>query len=383
LSRRILGRIVPTARLLAFLFLATCLLVSSAAAAAPEGQPPARSRVAIVIDEGASSAEEDASRRLRAEIEAQGFEVVTLVRQSGQSPVVEGAAPFSIITIQATSEGPSADVLILVADGAPVPLRVSSGDLGADVSPAGLAIRVVERLRAGLFELAQSAERSRALPVDVAAWAGVAPPTPAPAPAPASLPPPAERAHSLPRLEWKPVLTEEPTVRVWLGLGVRSVLGYRGLPPALGPEATFALALPERFSVGLGVAVPFGLADVEGNGGTATTLHVLPVASATRSFDIGTDVVSPRAGVLAGAHVLRVEGEGEPGVSVGRSAYGAAFVGGVDLGVDLYATDSVRVLADVSLLFVVPEPVVRIVREEAARGGYPIFGLSLGAQVSP
>ncbi|MBL9021441.1 MAG: hypothetical protein JNL21_04545 [Myxococcales bacterium] len=383
MSRRILGHIVPTARLLALLLLVICLLVSSVAAAGPEGHTPARSRVAIVIDEGAASAEEDASRRLRAEIEAQGFEVVTLVRQPGRSPVVEGAAPFSIISIQATSEGPSADVLILVADGAPVPLRVSAGDLGAEVSPAGLAIRVVERLRAGLFELAQSTERSRALPVDVAAWAGVPPPTPAPARAPASPPAPAERPSSSPRLEWRPISPAEPAVSVWLGLGVRSVLGYRGLPPALGPEASFALGLPERFSVGLSVAVPFGLTEVEGNGGTATTLHVLPVASAARSFDIGTDVVSPRVGVLAGAHVLRVEGEGEPGISVGRSAYGAAFVGGVDLGVDLNATSSVRVLADVSLVFVVPEPVVRIVREEAARGGFPMFGLSLGVQVSP
>ena len=355
-----------TKRLLLSLALAAPVLEPAVAWAQATAETAPRSRVAVVTEAGATSAEQDASRRLRAEMEAQGFEA------------------FAIITIRGTSEGPSADVLILV-DGEPVPLRIVASGLGAEGSPAGLAIVVVERLRASLFDLGRSTAQPRALPADVARWAGVTPGAPAaPAPPPRSTVDPPPPNTPPPFSPPSPAAAPDAArVSVWLGLGARSLLGYRGLPATVGPEATVAVELPHRFTVGVAASVPIGLSSVEGEGGTASTLHVLALASASRSFDVGSEIVAPRAGVLAGVHVLRAEGEGESGVSAGRSAVGAAFAGGLDLGLDVYATRSLRVLVDTSVIFVIPEPVVRIVEDDAARGGHPLFGLSLGLQVSP
>lgn len=371
--------------------MAVCAIVAwtARAVAAPEEAAPPRSRVAIVTSEGASEAVADAARRLRAEIEAQGFEVVSVVQRSGAAPLVEGAAPFSIITLGATSEGPSADVLLVVGDGPPVPLAINAADLGADASAGGLAIRVVERLRAGLFELAQNAARPRALPVDVAVWAGVTQQAPPPAvtPPPTTFaPPPATPPQTVPLAplpDARGGRTERPAGEIWIGLSARSLLGYRGLRPALGPEAAVSVELPRRFAVGATVAGAFGVAPVEARAGSATTRHLLALANATRSFDVGSDIFTPRLGIAAGVHVLFAEGEADPGEGIGRSATSAAFAAGLGGGADIYATDGVRFVADASVLFVVPEPIVRIVREDAARGGYPTFSLSIGAQVSP
>ncbi len=370
--------------------LAPGVRVAHAQAAASK---PARSRVAIVTRPDATTASRDAARRLVAELEAQGLEVITLERSGSTTPaVVDGAAPFAIVTLDEASAGPEARVLILV--GEPVDLRVDAGDLSEDAARGGLAIRVVERLRAGLVELARDEKTPRELPPDVAAFAGV-PQATAPSPrgngradqmavAPPSSPGAPPRLGGSP--DWpSPPLTpvERPPLSTWLGVGAETIVGYGGIGAALGPRVDVALDLPARFTVELAASVDFGLVTIEGDRGSATTRHFLVVAGASHAFDVSSSSFSPRLGALAGVHVLQVEGEAEPNEGRAASATGAAFAAGAGVGAEVYASERLRFIADVSVLFVVPQPVIVIVEEEAAKGGYPMFAIRIGGEVRP
>jgi hypothetical protein len=176
---------------------------------------------------------------------------------------------------------------------------------------------------------------------------------------------------------------ERPPLSTWLGVGAETIVGYGGIGAALGPRVDVSLDLPARFTVELAGSVDFGLQSIEGNGGSATTRHFLVVAAASHAFDVNTPVFSPRLGALAGVHVLQVEGEADPGEGRASSATGAAFAAGAGAGAEIYATERVRFIADVSALFLVPQPVIVIVKEDAAKGGYPMFAIRIGGEVRP
>ncbi|HTJ81270.1 MAG TPA: hypothetical protein VL400_06080, partial [Polyangiaceae bacterium] len=134
---------------------------------------PTRSRAAIVEEKRAGAAGDEAVQRLRAELGAAGLDVVVSrpLEPGEAAPSAPGPVPFAVIVIDDAGDGVVAEVTVLDPTGkTPRTTRVDARDVAA----TGLAIRVVERLRASLLELGATPEAARRLAPDVAAWAGVA-----------------------------------------------------------------------------------------------------------------------------------------------------------------------------------------------------------------
>ncbi|NUO52647.1 MAG: hypothetical protein HOV80_27690, partial [Polyangiaceae bacterium] len=337
---------------------------------------------------------QEAARRIRAEIEAAGFDVV----RSG-APSTDGSA-FAAIVLADGSGGPTADVsLFLQSDGAlSAALRIDARGLERSAAASGLAIRVVERLRASIAEIAGEERVERTIAPDVAAWAGVkgtkAPPKVTPQPVQGFVASPvASSAIEPPPIDVRPpdlrLPLSPPTERVapqpatWIGAGVFGLFSIRGFAPSLGPLVHVRRDLPEQFSIGGIAAAPFGLTELEASSGTAVVRQGLALVTADRSFGPPDLVVSPRVTAGIGAHLTIADGDTSGEELRSHTATAAAFAAALNGGVGIRLIEGVRMHADFWTVLVLPEPVVVIDAKDAARGGFPMFGATTGIEVAP
>lgn len=370
-------------------------LVPGRAGAEPAART-SRSRVSLAIPV-ARGVLPEVARRIRAEIETAGFDVVsTSATASGSS-----GAPFAAIALAEGAGGPAADVSLFLhpEGGLSAALRIDAHDLEPSAVASGLAIRVVERLRASIAEVAAEERIAQSMAPDVAAWAGVgaqpnastpqaafvSPPVSSNAVAPNAIAPQPNAAapYDMRTLPFAPERPRAPRPATWIGGGISSLFSYRGFAPALGPLIHVRRDLPQQFSIGGAAAAPFGLTDIESIAGTAIVRQVVALATADRSFGPPDWVVSPRLTLGLGVHVTIAEGEASGAELRSHTAAGAAFAASANGGAGIRLTESVRLTADFWMMLVLPEPIVVMDSQDTARAGLPLLGLSTGIEVAP
>jgi hypothetical protein len=366
---------------------------------------PTRSRAAIVEEKRAGAAGDEAVQRLRAELGAAGLDVVVSrpLEPGEAAPSAPGPVPFAVIVIDDAGDGVVAEVTVLDPTGkTPRTTRVDARDVAA----TGLAIRVVERLRASLLELGATPEAARRLAPDVAAWAGVAvvaaPPAP-PARVVDSAAPPRESA---PQASWTTLPRSAPPkgdakrdgtapaepsrkavlspFAAWVGAGVGAQVSVGGLGAAIGPRVASRLDLPAGFTVHGTMTAATGLSRVDSAGGSAKTRASHARLGADWSYDRDEAVVAPRIGVAVGMLTLAVDGEIATASAARASAETVqSFALGADAGVAFRLASGVRIGVEVDATLALPEPVVSIAGANAAHVGLPLFEIGAGIEVRP
>lgn len=253
---------------------AAILLVALSLSGSVRASP---SRVVVVQSANESQIVNQATTRLRAELAASGFEVITIDRAPGASPreSVEdiGLHPVATLSIVTTEKGAAIDVW--VADhltGKTLVRRVDVDSRSAPSAPKVLAIRAVELLRASLLE-AESAPPERALPpipADVAQWMKMPSAAPAPEPAPPVIPlvvapdapppqPPLNPSPpwTLPRPRSPVLVPKSPDPGAFaVELGAAMIYHLDENPPSFGPELRLAYRPAPRWSLALDVIGP-------------------------------------------------------------------------------------------------------------------------------
>ena len=243
----------------------------------------ARPRVAVVID-GASA---DLAGRIQSELSAMGFDAS--VETGGVEPAeLAEVASRADAVAAATLQAEAGRVRLWLFD------RTTQKTLMREIAPqsvenAGLALHIVELLRASLLELnlpdapRGDVEASPSLLETARLPAPAAPPpaSAAPPPAPAALPPVAPPPAAPP-----PVPTQ-PTPRapasspfLMLELGPAVVAGAGGLRPFAALEFGIATFLARRLRLGAFGLVPLGSMHHEGDEGSSETKVALVGADA-------------------------------------------------------------------------------------------------------
>jgi hypothetical protein len=298
------------------------LLAVAAAAAEPV-------RVALVQPAHPDPIAAEAATRIRAELLAAGFAVVLIEADPAADAAVEpgGAAASRVratVVVVRTDHGAAADVWI--ADRASHGTLVRRVDAGAGEpsSPADLAIRAVELLRAGLFE-------PRAAP-------SAAPPAEPPPDLPGTGPAEPPEAPPAPRPTRPRALLERFTAE----LGLTAIYGLGGASGRLAPTLRFA------YGAGTGLA---GRLTVMG----PTSTDQAAVLEVAYGFDRSWRVLAPVVALGAGAchtHLDDTVTAKLPALST--EAWAGAF--SASAGVAARATDRAAFLVDAHAFLVEPGP---------------------------
>jgi hypothetical protein len=342
--------------------LVACWIAFAASAhavdAAAEG---GRSSVALVRTADSDKLLREATTRLRAELHEAGFDVIEVESAPGdpRAGVEEASArsqSFATIAINRAGSGALADAWI--SDHVTGKTVVRRLQVGGNSNAANvLAIRVLELLRASLLEVAappQGSETPPSAPSDVLGW--VEPTMPSKAPA--------ERD-----------VLEGPA----LGVGVLGLHSLRGIGLALGPTVHVSHGVDRHFFGRLVLTGPLVGPSVDASGGSAS------VRQQFISLEMGWATASRPLGAFAwiggGAFLLQTTGVAVPPYHSTNdnvwSFLATAGVGGIArLG------KRVAVTSEVSVLGLVPQPVVVIASHEAGTAGSPSLAGSIGLLVS-
>jgi hypothetical protein len=341
------------------------VLVALALLCATQGAlaaPATRSRVTVVRTASSDPLIREANTRLRAELNAAGFEVVEVERPRGSArDEVESASEetksFATVTIERAGNGASADIWINdLVTGKTVVRRLSVGS--ESNAAAVLAIRALELLRASLLEVgvpagsAPTAEPRAAPPADVMTWVEPA------------MPAKPRLAHSF----------AGPA----LSVGVLTLHSLQGIGPALGPVARGSIGFGPHAFGRLTLASAVVAPKVSAEGGEASVQQHFGSVEFGWATDTQPVVAYAFAGL--GAYYLRTSGEAEPplrGSTAGVvSALGMAGLGGI-----VRLSRGIALSADIAILGLVPQPVVVIASEEVGTAGAPSIALSLALVV--
>ncbi|NUP11062.1 MAG: hypothetical protein HOW73_33880 [Polyangiaceae bacterium] len=334
-----------------------------------------RSRVVVELD-ARSKPSGDVARRITAELDNVGFEVVQ--RPPGAPSREEDAGAFATIVLSMSGDRVEADIRVAMAsDRVDLERHVDVNDIEMNGAHAALAIRSVETLRATLFELTRDEEKAKAIPDDVIDWARAdetngASGDEAPAATPAAAPPdPAAAAKAkglvASRMEPTEFVIEQPRdeaavakpgepppyeERIWFGGGL-SVLGAFGsLGLSFGPRLTFDYDLPLGFDIGASVSGQVPAHEVAAN-----AYQFLILGEASYTIGKRSWVVSPHVNLGLGAHIYEttVELQAAPNTVPGLQR-GIALAVAPGLGAEFELTKLVRFDLDVAAVLVVPEP---------------------------
>ncbi|WP_437941106.1 hypothetical protein [Sorangium sp. So ce341] len=368
--------------LLASLLLAPALAPARAAAAPPapsQQAAAAASRVVIVEADADDPLVREAATRLRAELGAAGFEVVSVPRgrEADARAALERAAQdegaFAAAAIFRSRAGATADLWIV--DRVTQKTVVRTVEVSGAAAPSVMAVRAVELLQASLLEASLLSSRAppdgaaggerAAVPEDVQRWM-------APVRRQAGAEPAAER----------------PGMFAGFGVeaGLAALLSAGGIGPALGP----ALRLSYGAGVG-GGALPAGLAArltfagpaigpaLEGELGAVSVRQEMALLEAVWAPDTGAAISPVLSAGVGGVHLF-IAGDPLPPL---RSATGevwsiAASLGG---GAGLRLTDRAALLLDAHAIFAEPRAVVTLGGERLGTAGRPTFAGSLGLLV--
>jgi hypothetical protein len=267
---------------------ASTLLVASSLTGSARASP---SRVVVVQSANDSPIVNHATTRLRAELTASGFEVITIDRAPGTSPreAVEDIGRNTVATLSIVSTETGAAVDVWIADhltGKTLVRRVDVDSRGTLAAPRVLAIRAVELLRASLLEAdrAPSGGPGMPIPADVAQWmkmpSTVVEPSFPPIDAPSPIIPAPERTLPLASLAL-------PTEHLTIQPANLSPRGATPPPPLLAPAP--GAMVPGRFAVELGAAIIYHVDDNPPSAGPELRLAY----SVAPRWALALDVVGP------------------------------------------------------------------------------------------
>lgn len=317
----------------------------------------AGSRVVLLEPSDAEGALRDALTRTRAELTAEGFEVIVRSLPAGADTrhTLEDAAQQAdaeaAIAIASIAGGAEVWVTDRVTDKTLV-RTVDVGDQPAAERPRALAIRAVELLRASLVE-------------------AVALPPPRNAPRPKPLPP-----------DLASFVTPEagPLGGVGAQLSVGLLTGFDGIGPAGGPAVRLSYGLDMGLFARIAWAGPAFGASVEGPLGAATVREEMLTLDIGFAPFVDWAGFTPMVWLGGGFHHLAARGELAAGF-VGQSddVWSAAVTAGAGMGYRL--TPRVMLLLDGEAIIALPRPVVTMAGEPIATTGRPSLLTTFGVVV--
>ena len=382
-------------------FVSTLLLGLSLAGAA-RASP---SRVVVVQSANESQIVNQATMRLRAELAASGFEVITLDRAPGASPreAVEdiGLHPVATLSIVSTEKGAAIDVW--VADhltGKTLVRRVDIASQAAPSAPKVLAIRAVELLRASLLEAA-SPPPERVLPpipADVVQWMklpSVAPELPPPNPPPVApllpFPPPLERTP--PPADPSPRWTPSPPPRVALApraaepspfavdLGAAMIYHLDDNLPSFGPELRLSYRADPSWALSLDVIGPAFTSPRQRSAGSLTPREELAVAEVAFTPLPRAPIVPLLSLGLGADHAYLAATAVTPYQAQSTDLF--SFVATAGVAAQIAITARIALNFGARALFAFPGTLYRIAGEDVGRIGRVNLVTSLGVVVTP
>lgn len=339
-----------------------CIVVAGitcARAACAEG-----SLVVLVRERGADAVVERAEMRLAAELRAAGFTVEeqTAAGADDARRLVEEAdarGPFATVLLRRAAAGAATDVWVADHVTHKTVVRRMSARSAGDAADRGLALRVVELMRASLVE-------GLVLPAS-----DEAPEVPAAAPAP---PPPDVAAWTREAVH-EPPAPEAGSVDV--AIGVAGAFAGSDVGLAVAPELRVAWRPSRAWSLAAFGALPAFGARVEASQGAATVRQELAVLEAAFEPEL-VDWIRPY--VAAGGGVYHLEATGyanAPFTNGSADAWTALVAAGA--GARLRLTGSTWLVFDARALFALPRPVVSFAGQTVGVAMRPgaLAGLSL------
>ncbi|AUX21931.1 hypothetical protein SOCEGT47_024290 [Sorangium cellulosum] len=371
--------------LVPWLLLAPALAATRADAAPPPA--PAReaaaaaSRVAIVEADADDALVREAATRLRAELGAAGFEVVSVPRAPGGGDVragleraAEEAGAFAAATIFRSRRGATADLWIV--DRVTRKTVVRTVEVAGAAAPSVMAVRAVELLQASLLEAslleadarpAGAAGAGVAVPDDVRRWM-------APARRRAGMAPRPQRAGML--------------AGIGVEAGVVALASAGGIGPAFGPALRLSYGggaaggggwLPAGLAARLSFAGPTLGPALEGALGKVSVRQELALLEAVWALETGTSISPVLSAGVGGTHLF-ISGDPLPPL---RSATGEvwSFAADVGAGAGVRVTERAALLLDAHLIVAEPGAVVTLGGERLGAAWRPTFAGFLGLLV--
>jgi hypothetical protein len=317
----------------------------------------ARSKVALVRSSSSDPFLREASTRVRAELLDAGFEVVEVDRAPGDPrSEVENAAPtassFATVAMNRAPNGAFADVWI--SDHLTGKTVVRRLEVGAGPNAtAVLAIRALELLRASLLEVAAKGPPSEppiSTPNDVMKWI----------------------APVLPAAPVTPLLQGSA-----LGLGALALHGLSGIGLAVGPTASFSHGIGPLFGR-VTVAGPLVGPELHAVAGSATIRQEL--AALAVGWASEPKPLSAYGWLGAGVFDLHTDGSAVP-PDRGTSGGVVSFLWCAGIGGLARVGPRVALTADLTAVFLDPQPIVVVAGKDAGSAGAPSIGASLGVLV--
>jgi hypothetical protein len=327
------------------------------------------SLVVIVRERGADAVVERAEVRLAAELRAAGFTVDEQTAEGADDArrLVEEAdarAPFATVLLRRARTGAATDVWVADHVTHKTVVRRMSARGAGDAADRGLALRVVELMRASLVE-------GLVLPPSSEDEPEAAPP----APSPSLSPPPADVAA------WTREAVREPPPReagsVDVAVGVAGAFAGPDVGLAVAPELRVAWRPSRAWSLAVLGALPAFGARVSASQGDATVRQELAVLEAAFEPAL-VDWIRPYIAAGGGFYHLDATGYASaPYTSGAADAWSALLSAG--LGARLPLTGSAWLALDVRELFALPRPVVSFAGETVAVAMRPgtLAGLTL------
>ena len=328
------------------------------AVAGPATAAPAR--VALVHELQPNALEQRTLTRLRAELVAAGFEVADVERHGEDAREAAEADPqvagvFATIAIVPRTAD-AAD--IWVADritGKTVVRRIQvPPGTGRDVAPI-LAVRAVELLQASLLEALEPPPRTES--------------TSSPAPPPPVAAVPTDVAA------WMQARRPQSEARFALQAGAAVIHSFSGVGPAFLPALGLVFRPSSNLAIGLRAGGPAFAADLQ-----ASPAGSIAVRQKLVSLDVAYELLSAEAIVRpfaiggVGAYHLDVVGTAAPSYQSETDDLFAAMVT-LGPGAKLRFGERVSLLADLRLLLIAPQPIVRAALQEVGSMSRPsLFG---------
>jgi hypothetical protein len=321
-------------------FGAAILLFVAASDAAP--------RVAVVLNPNAA-ASSGYETQLRSELQAAGFEVVSISAEASTPEQLEAIAVQSqsvaAISLAQPSGAVSASVWVTERITGKTLLRAVRPEKLGPEAPSIIALRAVELLRASLLELNEAHAPRGALPVPPSVRAWVAP-----------------RASSEPP---KPART--PAWGIAVGPGLLASPG--GIPAEVAPSLGFLWHPTASLTGELRWEGPY-LSTVNASIGSASVSQSFITFRARYEPFAQQARFSPWGALGLGGHHMRVHGSAHAPYAAGSdSAY--TFVGLAGLGMRIRLGAGLFITPEVSAVFAANRPVVRFADQTTASAGRP------------
>jgi hypothetical protein len=320
------------------------------------GDALAQSRVVVLEPVNAEGPLRDALTRTRAELAAEGFEVVVQQLPEGADTrrtlesAAESADAEAAIAIESITGG--ADVWVTDrVTGKTLVRTVDVRDQPTNEQPRALAIRAVELLRASLVEAvalpAPEGEKHKPLPKDIQSFV-------------------------------------EPEAGPLLGVGaqlsVGLLTGFDGIGPAGGPVLRLSYGLDMGLFARLAWAGPAFGGAVDGPLGSAAVREEMLTLDLGYAPGVAWAGFSPMLWLGAGFHHLDARGELDEGfVGQSEDVWSAAITGGAGMGYRI--TPRVMVLLDAEAVVTLPRPVITMAGERIATTGRPSLLATFGVVI--